>query len=51
MAEYIDAMMTGFQAVVDAVNDKDLDIRIGDNVIGRAAERYMTRQALIRGTT
>lgn len=51
LAEYIDAMMTGFQAVVDAVNDKDFDVRIGDNAIGKAAERYSKRQALIRGTT
>lgn len=51
LAEYIDAMMTGFQAVVNAVNDKDFDVRIGDNAIGKAAERYSKRQALIRGTT
>lgn len=51
LAEYIDAMMTGFQAVVDAVNDKDFDVRIGDNAIGKAAERYSKRQALVRGTT
>lgn len=49
LAEYIDAMMVGFQAVVDAVNDKDLSVRIGDKEIGKAAERYSTRQALIRG--
>lgn len=51
LAEYIDAMMTGFQAVVDAVNNKDLDVSIGDSEIGKAAERYSRRQALIRGTT
>lgn len=51
LAEYIDAMMTGFQAVVDAVNDKDFDVNIGDNAIGKAAERYRKRQALVRGTT
>lgn len=50
LAEYIDAMMTGFQAVVDAVNDKDFDVSIGDSIIGKAAERYNKRQALIRGT-
>lgn len=51
LAEYIDAMMTGFQAVVDAVNDKDFDVTIGDNIIGKAAERYNKRQAFVRGTT
>lgn len=51
LAEYIDAMMTGFQAVVDAVNEKDFDVAIGDNAIGKAAERYNKRQALVRGTT
>ena len=51
LAEYIDAMMTGFQAVVDAVNDKDFDVTIGDTIIGKAAERYSKRQALVRGTT
>ena len=50
MAEYIDAMMTGFQAIVDAINNKDLDVRIGDTAIGKAAERYSKRQALVRGT-
>lgn len=51
LAEYIDAMMTGFQAVVDAVNEKDFDVKIGDNAIGKAAERYNKRQALVRGTS
>lgn len=51
LTEYIDAMMTGFQAVVDAINDKDFDVSIGDTVIGKAAERYRARQALVRGTT
>ena len=51
LAEYIDAMMVGFEAVVQAINDKDLDVRIGDSAIGKAAERYSKRQALVRGTT
>jgi hypothetical protein len=51
LMEYIDAMMTGFQAVVDAVNEKDFDVNIGDSAIGKAAERYNRRQALVRGTT
>lgn len=50
LSDYIDAMMTGFQAVVDAVNDKDMSVRIGDKEIGKAAERYNKRQALVRGT-
>ena len=50
LSEQIDAMMVGFQAVVDAINNKDLDVRIGDKEIGRAADRYNKRQALVRGT-
>lgn len=50
LMEYIDAMMVGFQAVVDAVESKDLSVRIGDTEIGKAAERYTTRQAFVRGT-
>lgn len=51
IAEYLDAMMTGFEAVVQAINEKDLDVRIGDTAIGKAADRYNKRQALVRGTT
>lgn len=50
LSEYIDAMMAGFEAVVQAVNNKDLNVNIGDSAIGRAAERYNKRQSLVRGT-
>lgn len=45
----IEAMMAGFQAVVDAINNKDTGVYIGDTEIGRAAERYNNKQAVVRG--
>lgn len=50
LLEYIDAMMAGFEAVVQAINEKDMDVVIGDSAIGRAADRYNKRQNLVRGT-
>lgn len=49
LSEYIDAMMAGFEAVVNAIDNKDMDVSIGDSEIGRAAERYQRRQKLVRG--
>lgn len=49
LAEQIEAMMAGFQAVVDAINNKDTDVYIGDSAIGKAAERYTKKQSLVRG--
>ena len=45
----IEAMMAGFQSVVDAINNKDTGVYIGDTEIGRAAERYNNKQAVVRG--
>ena len=50
LLEYVDAMMAGFEAVVQAINEKDMDVVIGDTAIGRAADRYNKRQSLVRGT-
>ena len=49
LTEYIDAMVAGFTAVVEAIENKDMDVSIGDSEIGRAAERYQRRQKLVRG--
>jgi phage-related protein len=51
LSDYIDAMMAGFDAVVNAIDNKDMSVSIGDSAIGRAAERYNRRQQLVRGTT
>lgn len=51
LSDYIDAMMAGFDAVVSAIDNKDMNVSIGDSAIGRAAERYNRRQQLVRGTT
>ena len=51
LSDYIDAMMAGFEAVVSAIDNKDMDVTIGDTDIGQAAERYNNRQKLVRGTT
>lgn len=49
LTEYIDAMLAGFEAVVSAIENKDMEVSIGDSEIGRAAERYQRRQKLVRG--
>ena len=45
----IDAMMAGFEAVVAAIQNKDMDVYIGDESIGRAATRYQDRMSFIGG--
>ena len=50
LSEYIDAMMAGFDAVVNAIDNKDMSVSIGDSAIGKAAERYNRRQQLVRGS-
>jgi hypothetical protein len=42
-------MMYGFQSVVDAINNKNLNVNIGDREIGQANARYTNRQNVIRG--
>lgn len=46
----IDAMMAGFEAVVAAIRDKDLAVSIGDENIGRAADRWQQRMRFIEGS-
>ena len=49
MDDQLDAMMAGFEAVVAAINNKDLTVAIGDKEIGMASNRYNRRQTLVRG--
>lgn len=51
LAEQIDAMMEGFEAVVNAINNKDMTVAIGDKEIGQANARYSRRQNLVRGVS
>ena len=44
-----DVFWQGCMAVVQAINNKDMEISIGDDVIGRAASRYERKQAVIHG--
>lgn len=43
------AMMAGFEAVVQAINDKNMSVSIGDRDIGEANARYSRRMAVRRG--
>ena len=49
MDQQLAAMMAGFEAVVTAIREKDMEINIGDETIGRAATRYQNRMAFIEG--
>lgn len=44
-----DVFWQGCMAVVQAINNKDMEVSIGDDVIGRAASRYERKQAVIHG--
>ena len=48
-ASLADAFWQGCMAVVQAINDNQLEVSIGDDVIGRAATRYNRKQAVING--
>lgn len=48
-ASLADVFWQGCMAVVQAINDNQTEISIGDDVIGRAATRYNRRQAVING--
>ena len=48
LAEQIGVLEEGFNAVVNAINRKQL--AVGDKEIGKANERYMANQRMIRGT-
>lgn len=43
------AMMAGFEAVVQAIKDKDTNVVIGDEQIGKANGRYAAKMAVITG--
>ena len=49
MGDNEEAMMAGFEAVVRAIQNKDLSVRIGDRDIGQANDRYNQRLATMRG--
>jgi phage-related protein len=49
MDDQLDAMLAGFEAVVAAINNKDLTVAIGDREIGMASNRYNRRQNLVKG--
>ena len=49
MDDHIGAMLAGFEAVVQAIQDKNMVVSIGDSEIGEAAARYSRRIALRRG--
>lgn len=44
-----DVFWQGCMAVVQAINDNQLEVSIGDDVIGRAATRYNRKRAVING--
>lgn len=50
-ASLADVFWQGCMAVVQAINDNQLEVSIGDDVIGKAASRYNRKQAVINGGT
>nr|DAU90255.1 MAG TPA: tail tape measure protein [Bacteriophage sp.] len=48
-ASLADVFWQGCMAVVQAINDNQLEVSIGDDVIGRAATRYNRKQDVING--
>ena len=50
MEPFIDYMMQGLQAVVEAIEAKDTTVCIGDDQLARSRSRYDRRMAIIRGT-
>ena len=49
MADQTSVMYAGFDAIVDAINNKDTDVYIGDDAVGRANARYMRKNAIAKG--
>lgn len=49
MDSQLDAIAAMAEAIVAAINNKDMSVVIGDDAIGRAATRYNRRQAIMRG--
>ena len=48
-ASLADVFWQGCMAVVQAIKDNQLEVSIGDDVIGRAATRYNRKQSVING--
>lgn len=48
-ASLADVFWQGCMAVVQAINDNQLEVSIGDDVIGKAASRYNCKQVVING--
>lgn len=48
-ASLADVFWQGCMAVVQAINDNQLEVSIGDDVIGKAVSRYNRKQAVING--
>lgn len=51
LENYMAAMMAGFEAVVQAIKEQDNSFVIGDEIIGKAADRYKEKMAVITGGT
>jgi len=49
MNENLEGMMAGFEAVVQAIQNKDMSVRIGDRDIAQANDRYQQRLNTMRG--
>ena len=47
--EQLAGMMAGFEAVVNAIQNKDMSVIIGDREIGQANDRYMNRRTNMLG--
>lgn len=49
LENYISAMMAGFESVVEAIKEKETEVIIGDDHIGKANERYKEKRAVMTG--
>ena len=49
MGDQAAAMLAGFEAVVQAIQEKNVAVSIGDKDIGEANARYSRRMAIRRG--
>lgn len=51
MKDVVAVIEGGFNALIQTVENKDMDVHIGDKAIGQAANRYNNRMNIVRGTT
>lgn len=49
MGDQVSAMLAGFEAVVQAIQEKNMTVVVGDKDIGEANARYSSRMAIRRG--